>query len=106
MGPGLSLQDGFSRHLLGVPSLLRTIRNRAQRQRVDPSRGEPKHLDEFPYIRNFTPATCAKAHVRLKAFPVISLERFENIPFGQLRRGLDAAPRREDVNRPGPGSGI
>ena len=73
---------------------------------VDPSGGEPKHLDEFPYIRNFTPATRAKAHVRVKPLPVISLERFENIPFGQLRRGLDAAPRRENVNRPGPGPGI
>ena len=52
----------------------RTIRNRAQRKRVDPSRRHPEHLDKFPYIRNFAPATCAKAHVRLKAFPVISVE--------------------------------
>ncbi len=48
------------------PSLLRPIRYRAKRKRVDTSRGQPKHLDKFPYIRNFAPATRAKAHVRLK----------------------------------------
>lgn len=85
------------------PSLLRPIRYRAKRKRVDTSRGQPKHLDKFPYIRNFAPATRAKAHVRLKGFPVISVKRVENIPFCQFRRRLHPTPRRENVYRPRPG---